>query len=496
MVFSNVDFISPPNILYCKGKETHRNLASGLLSVLVIIAAFTFSVLFFLEFINKKNPTAYFYNKYQGQVGTFPFNSSAMYGFINVGTKKIDFKAVTIFSTYKYITDYYENQDLSEFEHWKFGPCEKSDADPKLPITNMSLFLEAACIKEFWNVEKQQYFTKNEEGFEWPAITDVQSFTHTYGIYVERCKNNTGRVLNKEDCYEESLIDEYIIEAESIRLYSIDHYIDVSNYSDPAVKFFSMFSTGMFSETFSINHLNYNPVKIKTNKGLVFDDIIEELTFLYFQNEKITMTTGSTKILSNFSFWVQNNVQIYERAYKKLQDILGSIGGIFQILYAAGKFINTIFHGYQVIIDSITIHNSLIKNQKAKSFGDGSKICLNSSKANKKISLSIFPDKSKNTSKNLFDKSSCIIQNLHLPKIQKPSFLLFLYSFYFHCKKRYKSKTITERFSTLRREILSEEFLFNMYYTHVKFGDNQSFFKLKKSVGKVKNYSNIISSTG
>lgn len=446
MVFSNVDFISSPNIIYCQRKEAHRNLASGLLSVLVMITAFIFSILFFLELINKKNPTAYFYNKYYEQVGKFPFNSSAMYGFINVGTKKIDFKAVTIFSTYKYITDYYENQDLSEFEHWIYGPCEKADADSELPITNMSLFLEAACIKEFWNVEKQQYFTKNEEGFEWPAITDVQSFTHTYGIYVEKCQNHTGKILNKVDCYEESLIDEYIIEAESIRLYSIDHYIDVGNYSNPAVKFFSMFSTGMFTETFPVNHLNYNPVKIKTNKGLVFDDLFEELTFMYFQNEKITMTTGSTKILSNFNFWVQNNVQIYERSYKKLQDILGSIGGLFQILYAAGKVINTIFHGYQVIIDSIIIHNSLIKNHKANSLDNNSKIYLNSPKPTKKISLSILPDKSKNTSKLMFDKSNCIIQNLQMSKIQKPSFLSYLYAFYFHCKKKLKIKLFASGF--------------------------------------------------
>ena len=66
----------------------------------------------------------------------------------------------------------------------------------------------------------------------------------------------------------------------------------------------------------------------------------------------------------------------------------------------------------------------------------------------------------------------------------------------FIVKKKTKNKTICEWVSKLRREILSEEFLFNMYYSHVKIGENESIFKSGNNLGKVIDCSNVIYSKG
>ena len=62
-----------------------------------------------------------------------------MFNFVTVGYKKIDFRAITIFSTEKYITDYVEDSDLSEYKHWIHGECDPSDLNG-LEYDNMTLF--------------------------------------------------------------------------------------------------------------------------------------------------------------------------------------------------------------------------------------------------------------------------------------------------------------------------------------------------------------------
>lgn len=44
------------------------------------------------------------------------------------------------------------------------------------------------------------------------------------------------------------------------------------------------------------------------------------------------MESGSTEVLCCFYYWMQNNVQIYERSYPKLTETLSQIGGIYQII--------------------------------------------------------------------------------------------------------------------------------------------------------------------
>ena len=64
---------------------------------------------------------------------------------------------------------------------------------------------------------------------------------------------------------------------------------------------------------------------------------------------------------------MKNNVEIYERTYKKIQDITGAIDGIIEILNFISKSILFIFYNqFQVINDFNSIINSKIENIKNK----------------------------------------------------------------------------------------------------------------------------------
>ena len=57
--------------------------------------------------------------------------------------------------------------------------------------------------------------------------------------------------------------------------------------------------------------------------------------------------TRSSGLIHSFYFWMKNRLQYYERNYERLQDILGDIGGIREIVYLIAtviKCIIFIFH--------------------------------------------------------------------------------------------------------------------------------------------------------
>ncbi len=69
-------------------------------------------------------------------------------------------------------------------------------------------------------------------------------------------------------------------------------------------------------------------------------------------NEKITHINVVNGILGSFNFWFQNSIDIYDRTYKKIQDIAGGVDGIVEVVMFIAKIINQfLFHDFQVLKD-------------------------------------------------------------------------------------------------------------------------------------------------
>jgi hypothetical protein len=45
----------------------------------------------------------------------------------------------------------------------------------------------------------------------------------------------------------------------------------------------------LFPKYYTVNNLNFNPSLIKTHNGIFLDNSIEELSYFFTQNEKVTM---------------------------------------------------------------------------------------------------------------------------------------------------------------------------------------------------------------
>jgi hypothetical protein len=158
-----------------------------------------------------------------------------------------------------------------------------------------------------------------------------------------------------------------------VRFLFVDNYADVLNYETPFTKYLFALTNGVFSGTFTTNHLNFNPAKVISDNGIFVETIKEEISYIYSFNEKITSDQDllltddqgnpildedgnekmkPTGIIIAFYFWMQNNLQLYQRRYKKFQDVLGDIGGLSSIILTLVTIINLLISDFIILLDT------------------------------------------------------------------------------------------------------------------------------------------------
>ena len=147
-------------------------------------------------------------------------------------------------------------------------------------------------------------------------------------------------------------------------------------------------------ENYPMNNLNFNPVLLKTDNGLILDHIVEDEAYIYERNDVLTYQTGESDIYTVYYFWLSNNQRYYERRYKRLQDLISSIGGINQAITFIAIFINKLYNNYIVLCDTENLLFSTIDLEKTIYKKDSNK--LRESKIKKKNNLKNIPIKEKN----------------------------------------------------------------------------------------------------
>ena len=97
MFLKELDILSPHITLYYNQKSTRSSVISGVLTICVYLSILAFVLIYLALYINRENPTAYFFNRYLDDVGEFSFNDLNFSNFIQIiqgrkrSIKELDF---------------------------------------------------------------------------------------------------------------------------------------------------------------------------------------------------------------------------------------------------------------------------------------------------------------------------------------------------------------------------------------------------------------------
>ena len=358
MFFKKFDYLSPLITLYRNEKLRHTSIFSGILTIISYLTLIIIGFYFLLDIIEMKNPTAYYFNRFTENAGFYPINSSSLFSYIQVLDTEtsvadpIDFDSIRIIGAQRGVDSYLENHNLLNYNHWVYGNCN-NDSDIKgiEDISYYQRFINSACIRKYFNKNEQKYYNTNEKGFIWPSVDKGCSHPEGtfYAVIIEQCRNDS----LKKNCKPQNKIN-YYITRHSINFQFIDHYTDVYNFHQPFKKYFSSVFNRLYVGSYTVNNMNFNPIVLKTHKGIIFDEQEEKISYLFEQNEKITNTweNDDSGIYTAFYFWMQNRMQYYERSYKKLVDILATIGGLNNCILFIVGIINKVVNKYITILDT------------------------------------------------------------------------------------------------------------------------------------------------
>lgn len=364
MFLYKIDSISPKITLYYFGNKKHYNIFSGIIGLINCLATLSFSVYFFLEFFQKRNPTSYYYNRYVKDAGLYPLNHTSLFHFITFEKTILDLNSVTIIGISSFTSNPQEN--LSTFRHWIYDNCTKRDLElMKNTVENKDKFLNGFCVNKIWSVEDQRYYTQGEEKFKYPHLRYGASSPKNeyYNIIVEICRDDVP--FRKAHCSEPQSTKE-ILTDQGIELNFMEHVIDIGRFSNPIETTIYTIVDKLFSDSFTKNHLNFNPAIVRTHSGMLFEEVTEEKTFVFSQNEKVTTINKDTKILCEFLFSMQNRLQVYERTYIRIQDVLANIGGVSRIIFGLAIFIDSFFHKFIVLEDTRKLCSTILSKEENK----------------------------------------------------------------------------------------------------------------------------------
>ena len=297
MFIRKLDFLSPKITLYFKGKYKHSSIFSGIITILSYLIILVCIIYYSFDFIDRGNPTIYFFNRYIEDAGTFVLNSSSLFHYLNLIPASIDknitldFNSISFYGINRSIDNYLQGFNFSRNYHWVYGPCDNKDYDMNNNefnnIINKNIFYQSACIKRFYNYKEKRYFDFGESGFIWPTLDHGASNSNRtlYGIIIEKCENDS----LKNNCNSKDKINSYLSKY-AISLNFIDQYADVLNYKQPFIKYIYSITNGLtLSTTISLNNLNFNPSITRSHNGYFLENVVEEKSYSFVQNEIKTL---------------------------------------------------------------------------------------------------------------------------------------------------------------------------------------------------------------
>ena len=313
------------------------------------------------------------------------------------------------------------NNLYNNFSYYIYDICdEKKDGGEIITeIDKKNSFLRSLCIKAYYNKTSNTTIYKGDKNFEYPFLQHGHSRGNNinYGILIRKCVN--GSTLNNVTCYDSTILDDLKNELYYYSITFIDDSLNPDNYSFPFSNSLNNVTYKYEEEEFTINYLFFHNIELETTTGFLFDFVNNKQTIAYdystyttlsveetekesSENEKeeeeekkednnkneeeedddddrlrrnlventttITNTTeltGTFQYINMFALNMRNYNEVYQRQYKKIQDVIGTIDGFLAIFLFICEIVhNFLYHDFLTIHDFNNILYVKVNNNK------------------------------------------------------------------------------------------------------------------------------------
>ena len=398
MFCKKLDILSPPITLYNKGLKYHSSKGSIVLSIISFILIAMLIIGEFVIFIfDADKPTLSFYNKYVSESGSIGLNSSFFFHFISMqknankpDEQEIDFESFRIIGFETYLDEYINDKNLSNFNHWLYGPCNNdTDTIGISYLITQKYFTKSACIKKYFDSKEKKYYDLNESKYKVPKIEHgTYNFTKSfYSIIIEDCEDDSLDLIfnDKRKCKKENnTYIQNIIKNGFINFHFIDHEVQNDDYFRPITKFFNTIDTKLSKDNYFINNLHFNPIILFSNYHSFFNDkLMSNYSYTLDRiDENIKEKNNNKNIYIGYYLWLSRRINLYYREHLTLIDAISNIGGLYyrehltlidaisniggisNVIISIFFFINKIFNNHAIYSNSKELFNFSIKQGK------------------------------------------------------------------------------------------------------------------------------------
>ena len=357
-----------------------------LLSLLINIISFLFSITLILELIHHSKPSVN-YAQFQSSMTTN----------MTLNTKQLLFTIAFRDKDYKLINDPSIASLNAFYERTTTYNGEINIEELKLDFMNCSnvypLFKEFGVSDNFDNVGLINYNCYN---YTEPIIIGGKYGTEFYAnlaFYISKCRNSSDSNIT---CKSEEDIDD-LLEKGWLQITYVSSYVDFNNYSHP-IQYVTEDTYIMFDVKMNKKmYVFFSPLQIFSENNILFSNEKKETSTKHDITTTDIISVLDNGIISSIMVCPSFTVDKYYRRYIKIQEIGASIGGLYSGLSII-SFLLTAFYKLRYV--EMKIINEL--------FFFGSEHLLN----DKKSLFKFLPNlKFENNNNNNDDKKEMILNN-------------------------------------------------------------------------------------
>lgn len=341
LIIKAADFLSPNVMLYFQGNSRVKTLFGGLLCLKLLTLAFAAFFFFFLKLVDYSDYSVSM-NKLFEKYHQHMINTSetvVSFKLLEKNGRELSdntYSAFALYREYNYIKNEYGVAKITSNE--TVIPISKCGENFKLNSTEFRNIYKDKDLSNYYCLDPGQIIMINNP-FGSSYNFSLMMFFFTFCQHRQDCKNAT--VLDKE------------LESYNLVFTTTKYYVDNSNYSTPLQAYDSNFVEMGSASFFKKIELNLKNIQHVSDVGLLLSEKRDITKVDYEKIDSFMVPRNDTyknakHFLSvTYQFNKQGFMDVYNRNYKRIQNVIAEIGGFVSSLRIV---ISVVLYGYNQMI--------------------------------------------------------------------------------------------------------------------------------------------------